>query len=219
MSDMGRTGVGGESPAMVEEEKKIAPEEILRADFYDFLSALLAAPPDRARLEALSRLEAGSDEIGRAAAALARIASDFDAARAKREFHDLFVGLGRGELLPYASYYMTGFLNEKPLARLRGDMARLRIKRATGKFEPEDGAASLMSMMAGLIRGRFGRPAPLAEQRAFFGAHIGPWAEHFFSDLEAAERSVLYAPVGAMGRALMRIEKEAFRLGAETAGA
>ena len=73
-----------------------------------------------------------------------------------REFHDLFIGLGRGELLPYASYYLTGFLHEKPLAKLRGDMIDLGIERAEGVAEPEDNIASLMEMMAGLIRGEFG---------------------------------------------------------------
>jgi TorA maturation chaperone TorD len=69
-------------------------------------------------------------------------------------------------------------------------------------------------MMAGLILGRFGEPAPLLVQKDFFSAHIGPWAGHFFADLEAAKGSVLYAPVGAIGRAFMEIEREAYRMGA-----
>ncbi len=128
------------------------------------------------------------------------------------EFNALFIGLGRGELLPYASYYMTGFLNEKPLAVLRNDMARLGITRAENVFEPEDNIASLCEMMAGLITGRFGAPAELQLQKDFFNRHIGPWAEHFFSDLEAAKSSVFYASVGSVGRAFMEIEREAFRM-------
>ncbi|MCI4664986.1 MAG: molecular chaperone TorD family protein, partial [Neomegalonema sp.] len=188
------------------EMSEIHPEERLRADFYDFLSSLLAEPPDAARLKALAALEGGADPVGKAASALARIAGTFTAERAEREFHNLFIGLGRGELLPYASYYMSGFLHEKPLARLREDMERLRIARVSSSFTPEDGVASLLSMMAGLIRGRFGAPASIIEQRTFFGAHIGPWAGHFFADLEAAPSAVLYAPIGAMGRALIEIE-------------
>ena len=114
--------------------------------------------------------------------------------------------------MPYASYYLTVFLNEKPLAGLRRDMARLGVQRAPNVFEPEDNIASLCEIMAGLIRGRFRDAAPLAEQRRFHNTHVAPWAGHFFSDLEAARNSVLYAPVGAIGRAFMEIEREAFRM-------
>ena len=93
-------------------------------------------------------------------------------------------------------------------------MAALRIERAPTVFEPEDNIASLMEMMAGLIRGRFGPPATLAAQRDFFAAHVAPWAAHFFADLEGARASILYAPVGAAGRAFVEIEREAFRMGA-----
>jgi len=128
------------------------------------------------------------------------------------EFNALFIGLGRGELLPYASYYLTGFLNEKPLASLRRDMAARGMRRAENVYEPEDNIASLMEMMAGLIRGRFGAPATLEDQRTFFSRHIGPWAGHFFTDLEGAQSSVLYASVGALGRVFMEIEAEGFRM-------
>lgn len=196
----------------------IAAEERLRAEFYEFLASLLARPPSAETLAGLTRLEGDESALGQGVQALARVAARITPETADREFHDLFIGLGRGELLPYASVYMTGFLHEKPLAKLREDMGRLRISRAEDVFEPEDNAASLFDMMAGLIRGRFnGTPAPLAEQRAFFAAHMGPWMGHFFSDLEGAERSVLYAPVGAVGRVFIEIEREAFRM--EGAGA
>ena len=128
------------------------------------------------------------------------------------EFNALFIGLGRGELLPYASYYLTGFLNEKPLASLRSDMARMSMTRAKNVYEPEDNIASLMEMMGGMIVGNFGDPATLDDQKDFFNKHVGPWAGHFFSDLEAAKTSVLYASVGAVGREFMEIEREAFRM-------
>ena len=114
--------------------------------------------------------------------------------------------------MPYASFYLTGFLNEKPLAALRQDMVARGLERAANVFEPEDNIASLMEMMAGLIRGRFGAPASLADQKTFFGRHVGPWAGHFFADLEAARSSVLYASVGAVGRVFMEIEAEGFRM-------
>ncbi|MEL6978653.1 MAG: molecular chaperone TorD family protein [Pseudomonadota bacterium] len=188
-------------------------EERLRAEFYEFLASLLARPPSPETLRGLTTLEGDETDLGKAVKTLARVASRVTPEAAEREFHDLFIGLGRGELLPYASVYMTGFLNEKPLAKLRDDMSRLRISRADDVFEPEDNAASLFDMMAGLIRGRFtGQPAPLAEQQAFFAAHMGSWMAHFFADLEGAKRSVLYAPVGAVGKAFIEIEREAFRM-------
>jgi len=145
---------------------------------------------------------------------MARIAAHSNETGIEREFTALFIGVGRGELLPYASFYLTGFLNEKPLALLRKDMSALRISRAPNVYEPEDNIASLLEMMAGMITGRFGQPASLAQQQGFYNKHIGPWAGHFFADLEKAESSVFYAAVGAAGRAFTDIEREAFRLGA-----
>ena len=190
----------------------IADEDRLRADMYDFLGALLARPPDAGLLQKSAALEGGDSEVGRAVGTLARIAAATTPEAVEDEYNTLFVGLGRGELLPYASYYLTGFLNEKPLAALREDMKALRIVRADDVFEPEDHIASLFEMMAGMITGRFAEPVPLERSRGFFDRHIGPWAGHFFSDLESARNSVFYAPVGSAGRAFMEIEKEGFRL-------
>ncbi len=191
----------------------IAEEDRLRADLYDFLAALLAAPPDRGLLARSAALEGDGTGLGRAIASLARLAQAATPAAVEREFTDLFIGLGRGEVLPYASFYLTGFLNEKPLAALRRDMGAFGISRAADVFEPEDNIASLMEMMAGLIDGRFGVAADLAGQNQFFSRHVAPWAGHFFTDLEAAKASVFYAAVGAVGRQFMQIEREAFRLG------
>jgi TorA maturation chaperone TorD len=187
-------------------------EDLLRADLYDFLAAMLARPPSRDLLDRAARLTGDDSDIGGGVAALARIARAATETAARREFDALFIGLGRGELLPYASYYMTGFLNEKPLAMLRRDMARLGIARADSVKEPEDNIASLCEMMAGLIRGGFGAPPNLRTQKDFFSAHLAPWAEHFFTDLEGAEASVLYAPLGKIGRTFMEVEREAFRM-------
>ncbi len=191
----------------------VAEEDGLRADLYDLLAALLAGPPSRAFLGRLASLSGDSSPLGQAITALARLARATTERAAEREYNALFIGLSRGELLPYASYYLTGFLHEKPLALLRNDMARLGIARTEGTSEPEDNIASLCEIMAGLIRGRFGEPADLTAQRDFFAAHLAPWAGHFFTDLEGAEHSVLYAPVGALGRHFVEIEREAFRMG------
>ncbi|SDK57140.1 TorD/DmsD family molecular chaperone [Aliiruegeria lutimaris] len=193
----------------------ISPEDRLRADLYDFLSALLAAPPDAALLEKAAALGGDETDLGRAIGSLSRVAQAVTPKAVESEFNALFIGLGRGELLPYGSYYMTGFLNEKPLSKLRDDMAALQIARAPNVFEPEDNIASLMEMMAGMIMGRFGPPATLERQKEFYFRHIAPWASHFFGDLEGAQNSILYAPVGSVGRAFMEIESQAFRMSGE----
>ncbi len=99
--------------------------------------------------------------------------------RVGREYFDLFVGLGRGELLPYASYYLTGFLYERPLARLRGDLKRLGIEQTEGQSEPEDHAAILCEIMAGLAGGDI--DAPPGADREIFEKHMAPWIGRFFA--------------------------------------
>jgi len=192
----------------------IAQEDKLRADFYDFLAALLSRPPSKDLLQKTANLSGDDSELGKAIQSMARVAAVTKERAAESEFNALFIGLGRGELLPYASFYLTGFLNEKPLAALRKDMAALRIARAPNVFEPEDNIASLFEMMAGMITGRFGDPVPLERQADYFNKHIAPWATHFFTDLEGAKNSVFYASVGAAGKAFMEIEREAFRMNA-----
>ena len=113
-----------------------------------------------------------------------------DAEQVGREYFDLFIGLGRGELLPYGSYYLTGFLHERPLARLRGDLAALGIARAEGNPEPEDHAAILCEIMAGLIGGDFAGAA--RGPTALFEKHLAPWIGRFFADLERAEAAKFY---------------------------
>ncbi len=191
---------------------QIAEEDRLRADLYNFLGLILAGPPDQMLMEQTAGLSGDDSDLGQAIATLAKMARITKPKSVESEFNRLFIGLGRGELLPYASYYLTGFLNEKPLATLRQDMTARGLARAPNVFEPEDNIASLMEMMGAMIVGRFGTPATLDDQRTFFNRHIGPWANHFFADLEAAKTSVFYAPVGTVGRAFMEIEAEAFRL-------
>ncbi len=190
----------------------ISAEDRLRADFYNFLGLLLAGPPDQMLLDQMAELSGDETDLGQAIRAMSRVAKVTKPAAAEREFNALFIGLGRGELLPYASFYLTGFLNEKPLAQLRNDMAARGVTRAPNVFEPEDNIASLMEIMAGMIVGRFGAPQSLEDQKTFWSKHISPWAIHFYSDLEAAENSVLYASVGTAGRVFMEIEREAFRM-------
>ncbi len=194
------------------EQIAVSTEDRLRADLYNFLGLILSGPPDQILLDQCAGLSGDDTELGQAIAALSRVARVSKPKAVQSEFNALFVGLGRGELLPYASYYLTGFLNEKPLAVLRTDMVAQGMTRAENVFEPEDNIASLMEMMAGMIVGRFRAPAALDAQRVFFNKHIAPWASHCFADMEAAKTSVFYASVGSVGKAFLEIEREAFRM-------
>lgn len=192
----------------------LAAEEAGRAAHYGLLAGLLSAPPDAGALEALAGLGGGETPLGAAVALLALRAANADATAVRHEYEDLFIGIGRGELVPFASYYLTGFLNERPLARLRTDMAALGIERARNVREPEDHIAALCEMMAGLITGRFGAPFPLERQHRFFDTHLAPWAGRFFADLEKARSARLYAAVGCLGRTFLDIERTAFEIAA-----
>lgn len=191
----------------------IPEEDLLRARFYALLAQLLAAPPTADVLASLSTLEGDEDSaMGRAITALAEVAGAATAESVDDEYTALFIGVGRGELLPFASYYMSGFLHEKPLANLRGDMAEIGIGRAEDLSEPEDQIGVLAEMMHGLITGAFGTPATLDGQKAFFDAHLRPWAARFFADLEVSESAVFYVPVATIGKLFIGIECDAFEM-------
>lgn len=181
-----------------------------RAQEYALLATLLTRAPDAALLSGLSELRADASPLGLAHAALAEAADKATVGSAEREFFDLFIGLGRGELLPYGSYYLTGFLHERPLARLRDDLARIGVARADGVVEPEDHAGILCEIMSGLAGRRL--PAPRDSDRLIFDRHMAPWIGRFFTDLESAEAADFYKWVGALGRVFMDIEREAFDL-------
>ena len=124
--------------------------------------------------------------------------SGADADKVEREFFDLFIGIGRGELMPYGSYYLAGFLHERPLARLREDLSRLGIERAEGntnrKITPPSCARSCPASPAANSR------RPPDADRQLFEKHLAPWLGRFFADLERAESADFYRRVGALGR-------------------
>ncbi len=198
---------------------EISEEDQLRADWYALLARLLSRPADEDLLAILRRL--GSDEpagsetdLSATLRALRAAAQGGRVEAIAQEYFDLFIGVGGSELTPYGSYYLTGFLHEKPLARLRDDMAELGIARGESVAESEDHIAALCDMMAGLITGAFGEPADLATQRRFFDDHIGCWAPRFFENMEASPSAVFYMPVGTLGRLFMSIESQAFAMAA-----
>jgi len=202
---MGDTGLDGAIRAADGDDIAIP-----RAREYALLAALLARPPDAALLTRLASVEGDGTPLGLAHKALAAAAAEQEAAAVAREYFELFIGVGRGELLPYGSYYLTGFLHERPLARLRAELVALGIERVEGQCEPEDHAAILCEIMAGLVTGEFA--APVERQRYLFDRYLAPWMPRFFADLEAATAADFYRPVGAIGRLFIDLETEAFAL-------
>jgi TorA maturation chaperone TorD/DNA-binding transcriptional regulator YdaS (Cro superfamily) len=193
----------------------IPEEDRWRSQIYALLGRSLARRPDTALLTALGQLKGDATPMGQALARLAELAHATSVERAQDEYDALFIGLPRGELVPYASFYRTGFLYERPLAKLRGDMTQLGFARAEGIHEPEDHMGALCELMSLLISGGEGRgPAELATQERLFRQHIAPWGERFFTDLEQAPSARLYQPLGSVGRLFMTIETQAFALAA-----
>ena len=181
-----------------------------RANEYLLLGSLLRQAPSRKLLGDISRLQGDASPLGLLHMGLAEAAEATSDETESREFFRLFVGVGRGELLPYGSYYQTGFLHERPLARVREDMARLGIERAEGLFEPEDHIGILFEVMAGLIRGEF--EGGMDEQEPFFMRHLKPWAMRLFADLEACAKTPFYKAAAKVGVAFIAIETEGFLL-------
>jgi len=181
-----------------------------RAQEYALIAALLTRAPDARLLTELSELRGDATPLGVVHAALAEAASMTSAARIEREHFNLFIGLGRGELMPYGSFYLTGFLHDRPLARLREDLVRIGVARAEGVAEPEDHAGILCEIMSGLVSRHL--PAPPESDRMIFDKHMAPWIGRFFNDLEQAKGADFYRRLGTLGRIFMDIETEAFKL-------
>ncbi len=198
--------------AEVQCPRSISDEDRARAQIYQLLGALLGGPPSGELLKGLASLKGDDTPLGSASKNLAALAERTSPYDAEREYNNLLVGLGRGELLPYASYYLTGFLNEKPLADLRTDLMARGIKARSDVKEPEDHVGTLCEIMAGIIAGEFPCNSDLPSQKAFFDAHLAKWAALFFTDLEEAQSAIFYAPVGSLGRAFMAIEADAFAI-------
>ena len=179
-----------------------------RAQEYALLAALLMRAPDASLLSKLSALRGDASPLGLAHAALAEAAERTTVEKIEREYFELFIGLGRGELMPYGSYYLTGFLHERPLARLREDLSRIGIVRAEGIVEPEDHVGILCEIMSGLASRRL--PAPSGSDRLIFEKHMAPWIGRFFTDMENAAAADFYRRLGTLGRVYIEIETEAF---------
>jgi len=197
-------------PDQVTSKSEVDEIDQLRAAEYGLLSLLLGKAPDADTLSRVATLKGDASDLGMAHIELASAAAAADDRAVSKEFFDLFIGLGRGDLLPYASYYLTGFLHERPLARVREDLDALGIERAGVSREPEDHIAILLEVMAGLARGDF--EAEFSEQARFFERHLKPWASRMFADLGMSNSAKFYRAVGRVGRIFMELESEAFTL-------
>lgn len=183
----------------------------LRSRVYALLGNLLAGPPRAGLLERLSGIEgdASGDVLARAWHCLGAAARQADIKTLDDEYHDLFIGLARGELVPYASWYQTGLLMEQPLADLRDDLQQLGVERRNSVSEPEDHAAALCQVMALLIQNHTDGSQAVADyaaQQAFVARHLAPWIKRFFRDLEAAESADFYRSVARLGHAFIDFE-------------
>ncbi len=192
---------------------------VFRAHTWLVLAGLLRRIPDDALLRQLADGGGGEGEFGTARVALAEAAGDV-LARSRQadlddEFHDLFIGIGRGELVPYASWYRTGFLMDRPLVALRRDLALLGLERDASVREPEDHAAALAEVMALLADAAAGQDA--STQRLFFCEHIDPWMPSFFADLQTAANADFYRPVGRLGAAFIDLERDWLAAGEQPA--
>lgn len=196
-----------------EAEVVLDPVDRARVNLYLLLARLILVVPDERLLIDLRQVGGDESALGQALRDLAHEADVLRIDAIVREHFELFVGVGRGELLPYASYYITGFLYERPLVRARQDMRRLGIERGEGLSEPEDHIGFLLEAMAGIIMRRF--PAEAEEEKRFFTRHIEPWAERFFVDVEKSETAVFYRSVARLGLEFLGIEREAFALDAD----
>ena len=188
-------------------------DQRLRAGTYALLANLLGAPPDADMLQHLGSSAIGAtgerSDMVAAWSALKAAAGKASVDGVDEEYQELFIGLGRGELAPYGSWYLSGFLMEKPLGTLRQDLAALGYERPPQVHEPEDHVAALCEVMAMLITDD---AVPFSVQRRFFETHLGSWMERFFRDLEEARSACFYRSVGCLGQAFIGLEKHYFAM-------
>ena len=198
-------------------QSTIAPEDAARAGVYALLGALLRGVPNAALLEHVRSLPPaeGRGEFALAWEGMRLAAEQLRLEEVDDEYHQLFIGLGRGELVPYGSWYQTGFLMEKPLGVLRDDLWALGFERGADVHEPEDHIAALCEVMAALAQdAEVPAVLSLTRQRAFFQTHMAEWIGRFWRDLENAESALFYRSVARLGSAFTALEARSLEPGA-----
>ena len=193
----------------------LTQEQVYRSGAYSLLARLLRSPPDSRVMQQVagfaeleSKRDSKRDEMILAMSMLGLAANTSSPESVDDEFHALFIGIGRGELVPYASWYLTGYLMEKPLGRLRDDLSALGFQRQEGVMEPEDHVAALCEVMSALID----EASPIGTQSHFFERHMADWLESFFDDLSESASAVFYKAVGRFGKAFAAMEKRYFSM-------
>lgn len=177
----------------------------LRANTYTLLARLLRQPPDAELLALLGSVTTNPEPRNNLASSWNQLKLSATTARIDDlddEFHTLFIGLGHGEVIPYGSWYQTGYLMDKPLARLRHDLNQLGIARQDRISEPEDHIAAVCECMALLID----NDADLATQQEFFRDHLHNWLARCFTDIEQAPSAQFYQAVGKLGQHFIELE-------------
>lgn len=189
-------------------------EETARAELYGLLAQLYYAPPAAPLLEALRVAVTEAPMAGgflqepwQQLVAAARAHSD---AAIAAEYTALFGGVGKPEVYLYGSHYLSGFLNEKPLARLRSDLAQFGLARDEAMPETEDHVAYLCEVMRYLIAGDDMSVCHLTSQRDFYASHLQPWLEALCDVLQAHPRTQFYAALAGLTRAFAVVEAQAF---------
>ena len=196
------------SNSMSANSLKAGQEQQYRASAYSILGALLRKVPEKEVLEHVanfSKVAVDEDELLLSMSTLGLAAQSSELSAIDDEYHDLFIGLGRGELVPYGSWYLTGYLMEKPLSLLRDDLKALGFERDENVVEPEDHVAALCEVMSLLISDE---SVDTETQTIFFEKHMSEWINRFFDDLSTAESAVFYRAVGRFGSAFMNLEKQ-----------
>jgi TorA maturation chaperone TorD len=195
----------------------LTEEDQARAGLYALLARLLHAAPDAALLETIAQADelAAGSELAKFWLALQKASAVMDAEAATQEYEQVFIGLGQGEVMPYLSWHLTGFLMEEPLAKLRDDLAVLGLTKASGVGEPEDHMAALCEVMRLLVVGDAdSAPVSIEQQRVFFDRYLRPWYKKFVAQLEAAPSANYYRAVARLLRAFLDVEAQAFEMGA-----
>lgn len=185
----------------------------MRAGVYELIARLLAREPDQELLDVLAgigEVDASEGKVAMGWELMKQSAQKAQVSAVQDEFFSLFVGLGRGELVPFGSWYLTGFLMEKPLAVLRTDLQQLGFERQEGVSESEDHVAALCDVMAILIRS--GSEVPFSQQKKFFKDHLSPWVGNLFSDMQTAKAASFYRSVGFFGESFFEFEERLFSM-------
>lgn len=191
-------------------------DELARAELYGLLAGLWLAPPDEALLQQFRVAVTQAPQPGGYLEApwndLVAALRATTVAAAAAEHEALFHGVGRPEVFAYGSFYLTGFLNEKPLAALRTDLAALGLDRDVDRLETEDHVAFLFEVMRYLIAGDDRAVCNLEQQRRFFRQHLQPWVARLCDAVDAHPRAATWRAVAGFTRAFVEVETQAFDL-------